>query len=631
MQKCAIMKRNRLNYILMALLVIAGFTGCRKILEREPLSALTNSQVWASDRAATAYLDTVYYDLMPCWPYGMANAGGCSRVYNNWFWDGWVKNWQFVNFGNGNGTDEAISPHRYSDKVLLGTATYDWLENYDNAAAGVHLSWAVNTFGDIRTCNNVLANVDKATFAQQSKDLIKGQALFWRAWAYYKLVKDVGGLPLILTPQQAVNDLSQVQMPRNKTSECVKQILKDLDDAIALLPDSWKGADLGRIDKGIVMAFKGRVLLFFASPLFNGLNGIATWQMAYDANLAAKNFLTGMGKGLYPVYGDIWNNEQNKEQIMVRRFTFPDAYYAAPGNAPLRYSADDWDNDMPSLELINAFPMKDGSRFNPSAANYPTLFQNRDDRFYASIYYNGAPVQFTPRMTSKNEYYWTYLTNPTFTPAGGVTGTLNSIVTDGNWIGQGMGELNCFFLKLKGVDRDAASVEQSDVDWPEIRYAEVLMNYGEAANELGKTSEALQVLYDIRQRAGITLGSGNYGITAASREEIRTAYQDERFVEFAFEGKRWDDLRRWKRFDLLRGKQRHGLAVTLKQGETDPTPMADINKVYNKFNYTVITTDAANLSIPDKMYIYGLPFSFLSRNPKLQQNMMWGGTFDPFQ
>ncbi|MBS0027620.1 RagB/SusD family nutrient uptake outer membrane protein [Chitinophaga sp. 22321] len=624
------MKNSTLKYILPAVFLLISFFSCRKILDREPLSALTDKQIWESERAATAYLDTVYYDQMPCWPYGMANPGGCSRVYNNWFWDGWVKNWQFVNFGNGNGTDEAISPHRYSDKVLLGTATYDWLENYDNAAAGVKLNWAVNTYGDIRTCNNILDHIDQATFGQTAKNYIKAQAMFWRAWAYYKLVKDVGGVPLILKAQEAIADLTQVQQPRNKTSECVTQILKDLDDAIALLPDFWKGADLGRVDKGAAMAFKGRVLLFFASPLFHGLNGIASWQKAYDANLAAKNFLAGMGKGLYPVYGDIWNVELNKEQVMFRRFTYPDAYYAAPGNAPLRYSADDWDNDMPSLELVNAFPMKDGSRFIPSAATYPTLFQNRDDRFYASIYYNGAPVQFTPKMAAKNEYYWTYLTEPSFTPEGGVTGTLNRVVTDGNWIGQGMGELNGFFLKLKGVDRDAAMVEQSDVDWPEIRYAEVLMNYGEAANELGKTGEALQVLYDIRQRAGISAGTGNYGITAAGIDDIRKAYQDERFVEFAFEGKRWDDLRRWKKFDLLRGTQRHSLAITLKAGQTDPAPMDDINKVYNKFNYTVITTDKTNLSIPDKMYIYGLPFSFLSRNPKLQQNMLWGGTFDPF-
>ncbi|HTM99751.1 MAG TPA: RagB/SusD family nutrient uptake outer membrane protein [Pedobacter sp.] len=622
------MKTNFIKNVLILLFVPAVFGSCKKILDKEPLNAVTGEQLWQSIQATNAYLDGIQNNQMPGWPYGMGNAGGCSRVYNNWFWDGWVKNWQYVNFGNGNGTDEAISPHRYSDKILLGTATYDWLENYDNSALGVKLNWAVNTYADIRGCNNILAHIDGATFDAASKSSIKGQALFWRAWAYNKLVKDVGGVPLILKPQDAVGNLTEIQLPRSKTSECVAQILKDLDDAIALLPESWSGANLGRIDKGAAMAFKGRVLLFFASPLFNGLGGVASWQKAYDANLAAKNFLDGKGKGLYPVYGDIWNVELNKEQIMFRRFSYPDAYYAAPGNAPIRYSSDDWDNDMPSLELVNAYPMKNGSKFVGSASTYPTLFQNRDDRFYATIHYNGSPVQFTSKMVTNKEYYWSYLVDPTFTPAGGVLGTFNKL--SAGWVGEGMGELNGFFLKLKGVDRHAAIVEQSDIDWPEIRYAEVLMNFGEAANEIGKTQEALQVLYAIRNRAGIQ-GGGNYGITASSQGDIRTAYQEERFVEFAFEGKRWDDLRRWKRFDLLRGKQRHGLAVTLKPGTADPAPMDDINQVYNKFNYTVITTDAANLSIPDKMYIYGLPYSFLSRNPKLQQTNTWGGSFDPFQ
>jgi len=602
---------------------------CNQVLDdAKPTDLITTNQLWQSSTATGAYLDKLYADLMPAWPYGMGNPGGSSRTYNNWLWT-WVTNWDKVNFGNGNGTDEAVSPNRYSDRILLGTATNDWLDNLDNSALGVKLNWAVDTYSSIRTCNDLLDNIDKTTFSDDIKKGYKGQALFWRAWAYHKLVKDVGGVPLILKPQAVSEDLSTIQLPRNKTSECVTQILKDLDDAIAQLPDSWSGADANRIDKGVALAFKGRVMLFYASPLFNGLGGIATWQKAYDANLTAKTFLENKGKGLYPKYGGIWNDEGNNEGVMVRRFTYPDAFYAAPGNAPLRYSADDWDNDVPSLELVDAFPMKDGSKFVGNDQTYPTLFLNRDDRFYATVYYNGAPVQFTPKMIANGEYYWTYLKSPTFTPAGGVNGTPNKY---NGWRGEGFfTELNTFFLKLKGVDRKASAVEFSDVDWPEIRFAEVLMNYGEAANEVGKPFEALQVLYAIRKRAGIDAGSGNYGITASSSTDIRTAYRNERFVEFAFEGKRWDDIRRWMKFDILRGKQRHNLAITLKTGKDDPAPMADVNQVYNIFDYKVITTDKDYLAIPDKMYLYGLPFNFMSRNPKLVQSANWGGSFNPFE
>jgi hypothetical protein len=259
------------------------------------------------------------------------------------------------------------------------------------------------------------------------------------------------------------------------------------------------------------------------------------------------------------------------------------------------------------------------------------LFKHRDDRFYATIIYNGAPVQFSPQMANK-EYFWTYLDSGSVTPAGGMGGTRNNVTS--SW--EGYGEENLFFFRLKGVDQSAQSVEHSSTDWPEIRYAEVLMNYGECANEMGNTAAALQILYNIRKRAGIVPGAlSNYGITALTQSDIRTAYQNERFVEFAFEGRRWDDLRRWKQFGRLRSMgQRHGLAVVRKSSVPAPavSPMEDINTAWNKFTYTKITADAASLNIPDNFYIYGIPYTLLQRNPKLQQNMGWsGGSFDPFQ
>ena len=630
-----------LNIVSVALAaLLAGFSSCREFLEKEPLSSVTSEDVWNSEKTVNTYVNGLYYNLMPGWPYGMANPGAAYLTNLNWFWSGWTTNWDKVNFGNGNGTDEAVPPHRFTDKILLGTATKDWLNTYDN---GADMKWAVNAYASIRTANSILAKIDAASFS--GKDAIKGQALFWRAWAYHSLVKDVGGMPLILEPQAADDDLTQIQKPRNKTSECVTQILADLDAAIALLPNVWSGADAGRIDKGAAMAFKGRVLLFYASPLFNGLGGVASWQKAYDANKAALDFLKGQGKKLQPNFSDIWYQEGNNEQIMVRRFTFPESYYEAPGNAPLAYSGNDWGCDLPSLALVDAFPMKDGSKFVGNSDTYPTLFQNRDDRFYATICYNGAPVQFTPKMQANKQYWWTFVVkikkqdgSPDVDGAVSLdeSGTGLKDVTApkflrSGWRGEGQGELFDFFLKIKGVDRKASSVGSSDVDWPEIRFAEVLMNFGEAANEIGRTDEALQALYAIRQRAGISGGGGTYGITASSPGDVRQAYVDERFVEFAFEGKRWDDLRRWKRFDLLRGKQRQTLAITLKEDDAEPAPMDDINEAYKLFNYTVVNCDKENLTLPDKMYLYGLPFSFLSRNPKLGQNNLWDGNFNPFE
>jgi starch-binding outer membrane protein, SusD/RagB family len=577
-------KLNISTVLLAATLTIAG---CSKVLDKTNLTAVNPSEVWSNPAIARAYLDNIYANTMP----------GAS-------------------YGTGNNTDEGVAYQKQTNGWFRGTATYDSYDIYGD------------NFSKIRTINILLLNIGTAVFDETSKAYIKGQGLFWRAWCYYSLTKSYGGVPLILAPQGVTSDLDSLQMPRNKTSECVAQIIKDLDDAIALLPDTWSGEDAGRIDKGAAMAFKGRVLLFFASPLFNPSNDQAKWQQAYDANLAAKNFLDGVGKGLYAPYNKIWDDELNKEIVMVKRYNYPQSTYFQGGLIPLDFSKDDVGYDRPSLELADAFPMKDGSSWTAAARSYDTLFRNRDDRFYETIYYNGSPYQYLQGMREANTYLWTYFDEVTdYNSPTGIIGNHNQITPDPLWS-------NSSFYRIKGVDKTIVkgTVYNAAVDWPEIRYAEVLMNYGEAANELNKTDEALEVLYAVRARAGILPGSGNYGITAASTADLRKVYLNERFVEFAFENKRLDDLRRWKMFDYLRAlPQRHGIGIVLKAGQTDVSPKDDINTVWTKFSTTVIPTEFSDIAIKDQYYIYGIPLTYINRNPKLEQNNNWDGTFDPLQ
>ena len=109
--------------------------------------------------------------------------------------------------------------------------------------------------------------------------------------------------------------------------------------------------------------------------------------------------------------------------------------------------------------------------------------------------------------------------------------------------------------------------ERSSTDWIEIRFTEVLMNYAECAAENGKLDEAYGVLKRIRQRAGIEAGSnGMYGLKAnMSHDEMIAAIMLERKIEFAYEGKRYWDLRRRRMFaSEMNGTRRHGLLPKLK-------------------------------------------------------------------
>src|SRR5215472_14015563 len=92
----------------LTMLASITFSNCTKILDKAPLTSVTSGELWSSAAATSAYLNGVYYNEMPCEPYGTGNVGGSSPVLNNWWWGSWVNNTNLVNYGNGNGTDEAI-------------------------------------------------------------------------------------------------------------------------------------------------------------------------------------------------------------------------------------------------------------------------------------------------------------------------------------------------------------------------------------------------------------------------------------------------------------------------------------------------------------------------------------------
>jgi hypothetical protein len=143
---------------------------------------------------------------------------------------------------------------------------------------------------------------------------------------------------------------------------------------------------------------------------------------------------------------------------------------------------------------------------------------------------------------------------------------------------------------------------------PVIRYAEILLNLAEAANETDNIELAVDQLIAIRKRAGIEPGDDNrYGIPAnLDQTQVRKLIQNERFVELAFEGKRFFDLRRSKLFPELDGTYSHGMQIT-KSG--------------NQFTYEKI--ELQKLNFKDNLYLFPLPQSEVGLNPEMLQNPGW--------
>ena len=570
-------------------------------LDYENTSAITPDGVWENPDMVNAFLTNIYGSMMPGWPV------------------------------SANNTDEGMNGPTDMSQYVRGEITVD------NCAQGLD-------YKNIDKINYFLANLESVTVLNEDeKKQLRGQALFWRAWDYWGKVFTLGGVPLILQPQD-VSDLNSLLVARSSTSECVKQILADLDEAIASLPDKWENEDYGRIDKGCAMAFKGRMLLQYASPLFNPNNDQQRWQDAYDANKAAVDFLKSVGKGLYEGnFADIWYDEQNKEVIMVNQFYYPDHALDQKNIRPEPLTKDGASNNQAILPLLMAYPKIDGTPLeldlNKLASDdaynekfVDEFYTNRDPRFHATFFCPGTSYPCPDRLPNGMNFWnaWKLM--------------------DGLYVTMIQDELNTGypqgtnFFQRKGLDELGTSeVYNAETDWVEIRFAEVLMNMGEAANEIGKSDEALQVLYDIRKRAGIQSTDGKYGITAVSQDEIREAYITERYIEFAYEGKRWDDLRRWKRFDIMNDiKYRSTLNLVINDnslvsnGTFDWTwsmEDPDVRKLFH-FEYIECVDGDKNIyrfNLDLNHWFYPIKKDDLDRNSKLEQNNEWGGTFDPLK
>ena len=398
------------------------------------------------------------------------------------------------------------------------------------------------------------------------------------------------------------------------------------------------------------MAFKGRMLLQYASPLFNPNSDQSRWETAYSANKAAVDFLQSVGKGLYEGdFADIWYDEQNREVVMVNQYIYPDHKLDQKNIRPEPLTKDGANDNQAIFPLLMAFPREDGSKLELDVnrlANDPTyneqfmtdFYMNRDPRFYATIFCPGTEYPCSDVLTDDMKYWnaWKLMADE-----GSSTG-YKYVTLIQDQLNKGIGGNSSGYYQKKGLDPDLtqATVYDADIDWIEIRFAEVLMNYGECANELGKSGEALQVLYDIRKRAGIESSTGNYGITATSQSDIREAYINERFIEFAYEGKRWADLRRWKRYDILNNlKYRASLYPVIK----DQSNIAGFDwtkEMYDPEVRKLFRFEYVECVDMDKQYMFNLDLNHwfysihkevIDRNSKIEQNAEWGGTFDPLK
>jgi hypothetical protein len=592
------------------------FSSCKKVLDKQDLQHSTFDQVYNDSTTAVFSLNYIYASNQPGW-YG---NGPTSFIAST---------------GPGNLTEE-----NQSDNIVVkGTVTQESVGDIGttNTSSG--------NYGRIRTINQFLVDVNAGKLDLPIKRRFTAQALFWRAFRYFELVKIYGGVPLVLTPLPVVGDAAKqaALLPRASTSATFAQITADLDTAIKYLPVKWSTTDYGRVTKGAAQAYLGRVLLTWASPQFNPNNDQSRWQAAFDINTAAIATLSTNGWGLYPKWDyTMWTTEgpSNPEAVLVTEYnTFSDDIGMSNEgytNSTLpKYIGTTGGSNQPTWDIVQAFPMADGKA--PGASTEytydpQTFYKNRDPRFYQTIAYNGCawPVPGNPNFRLWTYYYYSKAN-------GSATKSTETSAS------------NTGFYCRKAVDPSISvdNLVYAGTDWQEIRYAEVLLNQAECAAELGHLAqgqEAYTNLIAIRQRAGIEAGAdGLYGLQAnMGHDDMINAIMLEREIEFAFEGKRYWDLRRRKLLEsTFNGKERNGLTIVLNNNSSatdyllptrDQMAAASLDSVYhNFFTLSVKPLDKYQLNFQPADYFFGMPTNTIHNDPNIQQNNTWGGSFDPLK
>ncbi|MCE7041373.1 RagB/SusD family nutrient uptake outer membrane protein [Dyadobacter sp. CY312] len=568
--------------------------GCEKVLDKTDLSAFNEEQVFNDSLLARGYVDYVYDQNLPVWPTG-----------------------DFLKC-----TDEISG----ETKFFEGTVQVNTVTDFGTTVN------ATNNYGKIRSINQFLAKMPQSILSEGYKKELQAQVTFFRAYRYFDLVQLYGGVPLVLEPLAGVGEQAKEEaaIPRSSTSESIGQIVKDLDYSIANLPGKWSNSnDWGRITSGAAAGFKGRVLLHWASPQFNPSDLPERWKLAYEANKKAIELLSANGFKLHQSFRDLWFTEaNNSEAVWVTCYNnkVGDQINKNQGwdnNTRPSYLGTGSGSNQPTWEIAQAFPMKSGKNITEKSSGYDSqlFYKNRDPRFNNTIAYNGA----TWHINGNTNYrLWTYMVdNKTVEQKATTTG----------------------FYVRKAIDPNLASgaVANSGTDWIEMRYAEVMLNFAEAACGINKLDEAYNQLSEIRQRAGIEAGAdGLYGLKAnMTRAEMFEAILHERQIELAFEGKRFWDLRRWKLFEsVLNDKRRTGVTINLKTSAISAADFASkrdgmsLDSAYRNYFEIVpksLDTKYAIKWLPE-YYFFAIPSTALANNPRLEQNLGWpSGTFDPLK
>ncbi|MBZ4190200.1 RagB/SusD family nutrient uptake outer membrane protein [Niabella beijingensis] len=546
----------KLIYSIAVITAVIQFYSCQK-LDIAPISKFTEANYWTDIDKAKLMLNMGYNQ--------MYSAGIMWR--DEFLSDNMVHTY---------GTSDQNSIRRGEATASLNLFANEWKDAY----------------GGIKTCLVFLANVDRVPgMPEATKNRMIDEIRFIRAYLYFRLVNYYGDVPFFTT-EISLDDAYKIK--RTPKNEILAFIHSELDDIMnrGNLPraENLVAEEKGRITIGAACAFQARAYLYegnyqkvkeYAGYLINDPSKYGAYQLfQYPAKKEESYFMLFTPE-----------NEYNNEVILDITYVPNLKYWTNMSQmAPISKNAE-ISADNPTQELVdcyltmNGLPVK-GTGKDP-AYNENDPYVNRDPRLSATVVYDNYKWQ------NKNGSV-------------DVIRTAAGTNTSDSYKGPVERQTKTGYYVHKYYDWTMTPNNQSGLNIIMFRFADVLLMYAEACNELGKITQQEwdTTIRPIRERAGFKVAAALDYPAAKSQGEIRDVIRNERRVELALEGLRWYDVKRWKIGQEVLNGTMHGFRFSGAGGDTDGGYVR-VNQY--KFN-------------DNRDYLWSVPLTQMDLNQNLKPN-----------
>ena len=548
-------------------------------------------------------LDTVPYDRVNAttfWQteeHALAGVLGCYNALkkNNVFG---------LQFAYDNLTDVGMGydPVGFGD-VIAGTFT--------DRSSGIVDRWK-SGFDLIQRCNHAIAQIQQIEELEEGKkNVFIGEAKFLRALVYFQLTNLYGALPLYDESVDINRDYAELNNPRSSVADVMKFIRDDLQFAITNLPVSYDAAHTGRVTKGAAYALRGKVELYNKN-----------WGAAIsDFEEIVQNKSNNYGYFLADEYASLFTMEGDNQPEMIFAiqnmggtgfdYGMPMALYMGTRST----FGSCWNNSMPSTRFGDSYENKDGSPFNWND-HYPNYNENNEVKKQAmvstlsngelnhvpdttkllDIYRNRDPRMMQTLIVPYSFYLGWNANAPRqmqLVLATGANENFGQIRNNRGW----MTYLWRKFVPEGNMNGALTNREHVPINFPLIRYADVLLMLAEAYNEDNKLAQAITELNKVRERSDMPgLNSGNPYLAVADKEQMRKRISHERKVELAGEGLRYFDLKRWEQ-------------------------LAEVSNAF--IEKSIVGDNLVTRQYQARHKIWPIPGQEIEINPALEQNNEW--------